>query len=151
MKHKDDMQQAVETHRTASVRGTRAFGKRLAGRLGRGDCVALIGDLGAGKTVLVRGIAVGMGLSDPKLVSSPTFVLVREYPTDVPVYHVDLYRLEGAAGELASLGLEEMLADGVVVIEWADRAEEHLPRPRWEVRIEATGPNRRRFDLRRVE
>ncbi len=126
------------------------MGKRLAERFGVGDCVALLGDLGAGKTVLVRGIAAGLGLADERLVSSPTYVLVQEYAGRVRLYHVDLYRLTAAEDELADLGVEEMLADGVVVIEWADRAENALPRPHWRITIKPTGPTSRQFTLKQV-
>jgi len=141
----------METFETRSVRGTLALGRRLAGRLRRGDCVALTGPLGAGKTVLVRGIAAGLGLADAHLVSSPTFVLVHEYAAGVPVYHVDLYRLERPPAELAELGIDEMLADGVVLIEWADRAPGTLPARRWEVGIEIAGERARRFTVRRFD
>jgi tRNA threonylcarbamoyladenosine biosynthesis protein TsaE len=154
----------TETFQTRSVRGTESFGRRFAVRLRAGDCVALVGPLGAGKTALVRGIAEGLGVADRRLVSSPTFVLVQEYPGRVPVHHVDLYRLgpnstidsEGselpeAAAELAALGIAEMLLGGVVLIEWANRAAEALPRPRWQIEIEPTGPRSRRFFVSRVE
>ena len=143
--------QPVEIVSTRSPAGTARFGREFAARLHRGDCVALIGDLGAGKTALVRGIAVGLGLDDDHMVSSPTFVLVQEYPGDLPIYHLDLYRLSEPGPELEGLGLEEMLASGVVLVEWADRALSALPRPLWEVRIEITGPHSRRFEVRRVE
>lgn len=136
---------------TRGAAGTVALGRRLARRLGVGDCVALSGPLGAGKTVLVRGLAAGLGLADERLVSSPTFVLVQEYPGRVPIYHVDLYRLSSPAAELADLAPEEMRADGVVLIEWADRAAGALPRPRWDVEIAVTGRTTRTFTVRRVE
>ena len=139
-----------ETIETGSVDETIAFGRRFAERLEVGDCVALIGPLGSGKTVLVRGVALGMGLADERMVSSPTYVLVQEYRARVPVYHVDLYRLTAAGEELSGLGLEEMLADGVVLIEWADRASGALPRLRWDIRLEHTGANRRRMTVSRV-
>ena len=161
----------IETFETRSVRGTEALGREFASRLGVGDCVALIGPLGAGKTAFVRGVAAGMGVEDRRLVSSPTFVLVQEYPGRVPVYHIDLYRLgppdavgrEGPsptaaaetarmiAGELAGLGLDEMLSRGVVLIEWADRAGDALPRPRWRIEIEHARPQRRRFKITRID
>jgi tRNA threonylcarbamoyl adenosine modification protein YjeE len=140
----------MEIIETRSVAGTLALGRRLAERLKAGDCVALVGELGAGKTVLVRGIATGLGLARQGMVSSPTFVLVQEYPCRPTVYHVDLYRLGDCPGELDRLGLDEMLAGGVVLIEWADRAEA-LPRPRWEIAVRHTGRTRRRFEIRRVE
>jgi tRNA threonylcarbamoyladenosine biosynthesis protein TsaE len=104
---------------TKGPAGTMALGRRIARRLGAGDCVALVGPLGAGKTALVRGLAVGLGLDDERLVASPTFVLEREYAGKLPVYHLDLYRMVAPAAELAELGLDEMLAEGVVLIEWA--------------------------------
>jgi tRNA threonylcarbamoyladenosine biosynthesis protein TsaE len=140
----------AEVFDTRSPAGTKSLGRRLAGRLGAGDCVGLVGPLGAGKTVLVRGIAVGLGLDDERLVASPTFVLEREYPGRVTVHHLDLYRMADPAAELAEMGMGEMLADGVVLIEWADRAGDALPRPRWHVVIEITGERSRRFTLRRI-
>jgi tRNA threonylcarbamoyladenosine biosynthesis protein TsaE len=141
----------METFETRSVRGTESLGRRLAARLRAGDCVALEGPLGAGKTALVRGIAAGLGVADRRAVSSPTFVLVQEYAGRLPLYHVDLYRLPDPAGELAGLGLAEMLQSGVVLIEWADRAGSALPRPRWQVRIEPVAQRARRFHLSRIE
>ena len=138
-----------ESFETRSVRGTVSLGRKLAARFDAGYCVSLCGQLGAGKTALVRGIAAGLGLADVRLVSSPTFVLVQEYPCRVPVYHVDLYRMVHADAELADLGLEEMLADGIVLIEWADRASTALPADRWRIDIEITGPRARRFHLNR--
>ena len=141
---------AAEVFDTDSAEGTEALGRQIARRLGVGDCVALRGELGAGKTVLVRGLAAGLGLAETRLVSSPTYVLVQEYPADVTVYHLDLYRLSAPEAELADLGLEEMLDDGVAVIEWADRAEGALPKARWDIDIEITGRQTRRLTLRRV-
>lgn len=141
----------TEIFRTRSFRATVELGRQLAGRLGRGDCVALVGDLGAGKTALARGLALGLGLADPRRVSSPTFVLVQEYACRVPVYHIDLYRLADAARELPSLGLAEMLQAGIVLIEWADRAADALPKPRWEIRLAHTGPRSRKVEMRRIE
>ena len=105
----------------------------------RGAVVLLYGELGAGKTAFVRGLAEGLG-ADPTEVSSPTFTLIQEYAGRLPLYHVDLYRLERA--EVDDLGLDELEAGaGVVAIEWADR----LPRPvegAVTVRIEGEGEER---------
>ena len=139
----------IETLETKSPAETIDLGRRLADRLGRGDCVALIGPLGAGKTVLVRGLAEGMGLADSRIVSSPTFVLVHEYEAGIPIFHIDLYRTVQAEQELEDLGLGEMLAEGLVIIEWADRAAEALPRRHWRVELVPTGRTRRRFIIRR--
>lgn len=137
----------MEIYETKSVPGTLALGRKLARRLKAGDCVALTGGLGAGKTALVRGIAEGLGLADRRLVSSPTFVLVQEYPTTVPMYHLDLYRLTAPDEELEALGFEEMLSDGVVLMEWGERARHALPHNHWKITIEITGPRSRRFSI----
>ena len=97
---------------------TEAIGADLATRLGAGSRVLLYGELGAGKTAFVRGLAAGLGV-DPDDVSSPTFTLVQEYRGRLPLYHVDLYRL--APGEVDDLGLDALAADGVLAIEWAER------------------------------
>lgn len=105
-----------ETH---SEEETAAVARELAQTLRPGDVVLLSGDLGAGKTAFVRGLASGLGL-DPDEVSSPTFTLVHEYRGGrLPLYHADLYRLERAATD--DLGLEQMGGDGVLAIEWPDR------------------------------
>ena len=140
----------VEEVRTTSAAETAEFGRRFAARLKVGDCVAMVGELGAGKTVLVRGIAAGLGVADGRMVSSPTFVLVQEYAGRVPIYHVDLYRLADPAAELEGLGLEEMLAGGVVLIEWADRVAEALPPHRWQVELTITGRTSRLLRLQQV-
>jgi tRNA threonylcarbamoyladenosine biosynthesis protein TsaE len=95
-------------------------GRRLGERLHVGDVVLLTGELGAGKTTFVRGVARGTSSRAP--VASPTFQLVRVYPGRVQLAHVDLYRVENDAG-LADLGLEELADQGAVVIEWGDRIE----------------------------
>lgn len=110
---------------TMSPAETRALGERLGRLLRPGDLIALSGGLGAGKTVLVQGIAAGMGITEP--VTSPTYLIIHEYPGEIPLYHMDLYRLEAPA-ELVDLGCEEyFFGNGVTVIEWADRAADLLP------------------------
>jgi tRNA threonylcarbamoyladenosine biosynthesis protein TsaE len=117
--------------RSAEEATTRAIGAALAGLLRPGDVVGLTGDLGAGKTRLVQGAAVALGVADP--VVSPTFMLVREYDGDPPVHHVDAYRLSGPL-ELEDLGLEEVLDPGAVVfVEWSDRVAAALPESRLEL------------------
>jgi tRNA threonylcarbamoyladenosine biosynthesis protein TsaE len=105
---------------TNSPAETEAAGEELGRELKQGDLILLEGDLGAGKTTFVRGLARGAGSSAH--VASPTFQLVRVYPGLVQIAHVDLYRLEDGAG-LADLGLEELLDQGAVVVEWGDRME----------------------------
>jgi tRNA threonylcarbamoyladenosine biosynthesis protein TsaE len=136
----------METFETKSLEQTYELGRSLAPRLNVGDLVALTGDLGAGKTALVRGLSIGLGVGDARIVSSPTFVLVHEYEGRVPVYHIDLYRMSEPAEELVDLGLDEMLGDGVVLVEWAERAGDALP-PHWRVRIEHVGETARRFEI----
>jgi tRNA threonylcarbamoyladenosine biosynthesis protein TsaE len=104
---------------------TKAVGAALARILVPGDLVGLTGDLGAGKTRLVQGALAALGVLEP--VVSPTFMLVREYEGDLPVHHVDAYRLAGAA-ELEDLGVEEVFTpDAVVFVEWADRVLSAVP------------------------
>jgi tRNA threonylcarbamoyladenosine biosynthesis protein TsaE len=140
-----------ETHETNSPEETYAFGSKFAQRLGVGDCVALIGGLGAGKTALTRGLADGLGLDDTRLVSSPTYVLVQEYIGRTPIFHLDLYRMVDPGAELADLGLGEMIEEGVTIIEWADRAPEALPKNRWEITIAITAESSRRFTVTHLE
>ena len=114
------------TYTTHSEEETGAVARALAAGLSAGDVLLLSGNLGAGKTAFVRGLAEGLGI-DPGEVSSPTFTLVHEYRGGrLTLYHVDLYRLDRAATE--DLGLEEMgVADGVLAIEWPDRLSHDMP------------------------
>ncbi|QDU23646.1 tRNA (adenosine(37)-N6)-threonylcarbamoyltransferase complex ATPase subunit type 1 TsaE [Urbifossiella limnaea] len=126
---------------------TEAFGRRLGALLFRGAVVALVGPLGAGKTHLTRAIAGGLGVRNPAAVTSPTFVLIQEYPARLPVYHFDAYRLSGPR-EFADLGVDEYFAgDGVCVVEWADKVEPTLPAEQLRIVITAVDENRRRFEL----
>jgi tRNA threonylcarbamoyladenosine biosynthesis protein TsaE len=136
----------MQTYETNHPDETHALGRRLAEGLSAGDCLALTGDLGAGKTVFVRGLAEGLSC-DVRLVSSPTYVLVQNYPGRWPLFHIDLYRLGDPTAEFADLGVEEMLESGVVVIEWADRAAAVLPHRRTNIRIDVTGETTRRFQV----
>jgi len=105
---------------TDSPAQTEAAGERFGARLAPGDLILLKGDLGAGKTTFVRGLTRGMGSSAH--VASPTFQLVRVYTGPVQIAHVDLYRLEDAA-DLSDLGLDELLDEGAVVVEWGERLD----------------------------
>lgn len=130
---------------TASEEDTSAAGARLGESLRAGDVVLLFGDLGAGKTAFVRGLAEGLGAPGDE-VSSPTFTIVQEYAGRVTLYHVDLYRLEER--EVDDLGLEELvLGDGVVAIEWAERWRGR-PDDAMEVRIEDAGEDVRRISVK---
>jgi tRNA threonylcarbamoyladenosine biosynthesis protein TsaE len=111
---------------------TESVGAALGAFLREGDLVVLGGDLGAGKTTFVKGVARALGVRDP--VTSPTFTIVQEYDGPVPVAHVDIYRLKRVQ-ELHDLGLEEMLDDRVVLVEWGDVVAPLLPSERVEVQL----------------
>ncbi len=122
------------------------YGQRLAAELRAGDVLALTGDLGAGKTCLVKGIARGLGILQE--ITSPTFTLINEYVGGrLPLYHVDLYRLDSAEQAL-QIGLDDYLGrDGVTVIEWAEKVESLLPPTTRRLRIEFIADNSRRITL----
>lgn len=124
---------------------TRHLGE-LAGQAAQtGDVVGLVGDLGAGKTQFVKGIAVGAGVESAALVTSPTFVLMNSYSGRLPVRHYDLYRLESP--DLEALGYFELRPSSLTVVEWSDKAGDLLG-DQMEVRIEVTGATERRLEAR---
>ncbi|HEY2745561.1 MAG TPA: tRNA (adenosine(37)-N6)-threonylcarbamoyltransferase complex ATPase subunit type 1 TsaE [Polyangia bacterium] len=124
---------------------TRALGERLGRTLAAGATVALVGELGAGKTAFVQGLARGLGIAGT--ISSPTFTIVKEHDGPIPLFHVDFYRLEDAR-ELAAIGFDDYFErGGVVVVEWADRFFGALPADRIEVRIEIAGADERRVRI----
>jgi tRNA threonylcarbamoyladenosine biosynthesis protein TsaE len=130
---------------TSSEEETQNAARALASELSPGAVLLLTGNLGAGKTAFVRGLADGLGI-DPEEVSSPTFTLVHEYRGGrLPLYHADLYRLDRAATE--DLGLEEMgVKDGVLAIEWPDRLTHEMDGAR-EITIEIVDDTRRRITV----
>lgn len=125
-----------------SVDETIAVGARMAGELKRGTVLALHGELGAGKTALVKGFARGLGITQE--VTSPTFTLIHEYRGGrLPLYHVDLYRLESPEQALG-IGLEDYLpGDGVTVIEWPERLRDLLPANTWHLFLKVVDENTR--------
>lgn len=128
-----------------TLEATAALGHALAARLFPGAVIALIGQLGAGKTHLTAAIAEGLGI--PRGVSSPTFVLQQEYHGQRIVHHFDVYRLPSSQA-FADLGVSEYLeGDDVCIIEWADKVQAHLPVDRLEIVLEATGEACRRATL----
>jgi tRNA threonylcarbamoyladenosine biosynthesis protein TsaE len=128
-----------------SLAETRRLGEALGRVLGAGDVVALLGDLGAGKTSFVQGLARGLGVPRGRRVGSPSFTLVNEHLGRVPLYHVDLYRIEDES-ELEGIGLGEYLfGEGVAVVEWFDRFPAYRPAEHLEVRIGITGARTRRI------
>jgi tRNA threonylcarbamoyladenosine biosynthesis protein TsaE len=131
-----------------SPEATDEFGRRLGARLFPGAVVALVGQLGAGKTRLCRAIAEGVGVPDGRVVTSPTFVLVQEYDGGrLPVYHFDAYRLQ-SEGEFADLGAAEYFeGQGVSLVEWADRVPGCLRADRLCLELRVTGPSSREARL----
>ncbi len=111
--------------------------------------MCLVGDLGAGKTQFAKGFARGLGITDT--VSSPTFVLMAEYAGRLPLFHLDLYRLEDAADALAGGLLDERQLAGVAIVEWAERLGPALPGARLDVVIDGTGDDPRRIALRTAD
>jgi tRNA threonylcarbamoyladenosine biosynthesis protein TsaE len=129
---------------TSAPEQTRELGAALADLLVPGDVVSLTGDLGAGKTCLVQGAARSLGVSEP--VGSPTFVLVREYRGEIPVYHLDVYRLDRLQ-EVIDLGFEDLLdPGGVIFIEWGDAIDPLLPDSYLEIELSVPGDD----DVRRL-
>ncbi len=130
---------------TPSAAATMALGRRLAAHLGPGDVVALYGDLGAGKTHLVKGICAALGVAEAA-VTSPTFTLVNEYAgRDFPVYHLDAYRVRRIE-EFFELGYEEYVyGEGLCLVEWPEKLEGLLPPHTLRLRLEHLGGDRRRI------
>lgn len=142
---------STQTFHTTSEEETVALGKLLAGQLPRRATILLIGNLGAGKTTLAKGIIDGLHAAAPDDVLSPTFTLIHEYGAapGYKVFHIDLYRLDRAA-QVASLGLDEILdRDAVVLLEWAERFPELLPEDRIEIRLTVEGEEGRIIEIRK--
>jgi tRNA threonylcarbamoyladenosine biosynthesis protein TsaE len=136
------------TYESDSVERTEAIAGEIAARLTAGACIALHGELGAGKTQFVRGLVRALG-GNPRSVSSPTFVLLNLYPGGrLLVYHLDAYRVHGAE-DFEAIGFTELLDEGggVVVVEWASRVAALLPNDRIDVRIESLDETRRRIEV----
>lgn len=132
---------------TQSPNQTMGLGQALAGLVKPGDIICLFGDLGSGKTTMVKGMAKGLRILDKK-VNSPTFVLLNIYRGRLPLYHFDFYRLENTA-EILQIGIDEFLYDdGVSVIEWAERLQTLLPEEYLEVRLAHAGEKQRQIQLR---
>jgi tRNA threonylcarbamoyladenosine biosynthesis protein TsaE len=136
-------------HTSRSVGQTEAIATKLAEQLTGGQCIALYGDLGAGKTQFVRGLLKGLG-GNGRSVSSPTFVLLNVYDTGrLILYHLDAYRVTGSE-DLEAIGFAELLEQGgVVVVEWANRVAPLLPDDRIDVTLTPSGPRTRRIEIAR--
>ncbi len=130
---------------TESDRETIELGRKLGSLLTKGDVVALIGDLGGGKTCFTKGVALGLDVDKETVVTSPSFTLVNVYEGHLPLYHMDGYRLEGVQ-EFIDAGLEEYFyKDGVAVLEWADKCLQLLPPWHLKVRFEILSPVSRKI------
>lgn len=132
------------TLRTASADETFALGQKLGPLLQAGDVLLLDGELGSGKTRFTQGIALGLGITDP--VKSSSFILLAEYQGRLRLYHADLYRLESPQ-EVADLSLPEVAAEGVLVVEWADRARQEMPAEHLDLRFTYLGETERGLEL----
>jgi tRNA threonylcarbamoyladenosine biosynthesis protein TsaE len=136
---------------THSAEETVAFGRELAVHL-RPPCLVLLeGELGSGKTTLVKGIVAGLGAAEEEDVTSPSFTLVHEYGSAGQVYHADLYRIEGVR-DLATLGLEDLAGQAsTVLVEWGEKLGDNIPIPCVRIRMEHLGSDDRRVGVERVD
>ncbi len=125
---------------------TRALAGALAAVARAGDLISLVGDLGAGKTQFAKGFGAGLGITDT--IVSPSFVLMAEYRGRLPLFHVDLYRLADTAEALAGGLIDERQADGVTIVEWAERLADAMPDKRLDVLIDGAGDDPRRITIR---
>ncbi len=141
-----DSEEVVLAVESASARETKAWGRRLASLLGGRELVGLSGELGAGKTCFIKGLARGLGLREEDIVS-PSFTMIQEHHGRLPLYHIDLYRLE--APGIDDLGLREYLfSPGVAAVEWFERLREAAELDCLWVRISYAGANVRRIEFR---
>ena len=135
---------------TRSAKETMDQGRRFASQLQRGDIVCLRGDLGAGKTTWVKGLAEGLGLSANESVTSPTFALMHRYASRIPLYHFDCYRIHSPE-ELIEIGFEEFVndRDAVICIEWPEKAGALIPATGWNVSISHQGSDERLIQIQK--
>jgi tRNA threonylcarbamoyladenosine biosynthesis protein TsaE len=140
----------VRSYLTRSEDETISLGVKLACELPRRGVVLLIGNLGAGKTTLAKGIAQGLGAANSEEVSSPTFTLIHEYGEEGAVYHIDLYRLDEPR-QVATLGLDELFdRDALILIEWGERFSQLLPAARTEIRIRTAAEDAREIEVTEI-
>jgi tRNA threonylcarbamoyladenosine biosynthesis protein TsaE len=131
---------------TSNPAGTTSLGLALASAARAGDLICLWGDLGAGKTHLAKAIGVGLGVTDT--IASPSFILMAEYAGRLPLFHLDLYRLTGAADALAGGLIDDRQTTGVTIVEWPDRMSGALPQARLDVVIDGAGEDPRTITVR---
>lgn len=134
------------TIKTTSVKETIAIGKKLGKLMSPGDVIYLTGELGAGKTCFVKGIAKGLGIRG-KDITSPTFIIINEYKGKIPLYHIDLYRI-GVIDDLRDIGMDEIVyGKGVTAIEWAERIKDVLPDERLDVTLKWVDDKTRTIEM----
>lgn len=132
---------------TLKAEETVRLGCELAKKLQKGDVIALYGELGSGKTTFVKGIGVGLGVRDARHINSPTFVLIKEYNGRVPLYHMDMYRLDNLR-DIEDIAIEEYIyGEGVTIIEWAEKMETVLPKKVISVKFTIKGENKREIKI----
>lgn len=132
---------------THSAEETRTLGKKLGERIEPGTVLALMGDLGSGKTVFVQGLSRGLDVPEDYYVTSPTYTLINEYPGRSPLFHVDLFRIEPHR-DIEDIGLFEILSgNGIVAVEWADRLTKDLLSAHIEIRLEISDDESRQISL----
>jgi len=137
------------THVSEGEDATFELARSFGGTLVPGDVVALMGELGAGKTVFARGVAHALGIKDG--ITSPTFTLIHEYEGDIPLYHMDLYRMEGIE-EIRDIGIEDYFSgDGVCLVEWAEKLDGLLPEDAYRVTLRYLGATKREITIERPE
>ncbi len=146
-------QQPIPTGEWLSESAAETFtlGTRIGAQLRGGEILLLSGPLGAGKTIFVKGIAAALGI-DPQAVTSPSFALVNPYQGRLPLYHIDLYRLDEGASAAHAVDLDELLTNehAVIVVEWAERLGRYpLPPDVWRIAISGDGNDPRRISIRR--
>ncbi|MCM8781444.1 MAG: tRNA (adenosine(37)-N6)-threonylcarbamoyltransferase complex ATPase subunit type 1 TsaE [Candidatus Omnitrophica bacterium] len=130
---------------TKNRRETMRLGEKLAKNLKPGQVVALVGELGSGKTTLVKGIAKGLGVRNPRYVNSPSFVIIKEYQGRTTLYHFDVFRLSSAS-DLDSVGYGEYFyGNGICVVEWANKIKKLLPKKYFEIKIMILGDTKRKI------
>ncbi|QTQ15156.1 tRNA (adenosine(37)-N6)-threonylcarbamoyltransferase complex ATPase subunit type 1 TsaE [Treponema parvum] len=133
------------TLKTSSSEKTVEFGKKIASYLKKGDIIALQGPLAAGKTTLTKGIAEGLKVKDT--ITSPTFCIISEYEGSMPLYHMDVYRLDGAQ-DFINLGIDDMLyGNGVSIIEWSEKIMEELPKKTIVIRLKPEDDGTRTVEI----
>ncbi len=132
---------------TKSSEETIALGKKIGEVLKPIDVIGFYGELGSGKTTMIKGIAIGLGVNEENLVKSPSFIMINEYKGRYPIYHIDLYRIKNTE-EILSIGLDDYLyGDGVCLIEWAEKAEGDLPENLIKVELEVVKPEERKITI----